>query len=92
MAFLRRKVDYGKHLACPVWILPKQADGGPHAYRACYLGTAVYVCGFVILGAAFQMHLSIWILVVGWAISVVGTMVATVAICAFLEPHLTHED
>ena len=65
---------------------------GPCTYRACYLGTALYICGFVILGAAFQMHLSIWALVMGWAISMVGTMVATVAICAFLDSHRAPED
>ena len=52
----------------------------------------MYICGFVILGAAFQMHLSIWALVMGWALSVVGTMETTVAISTFQDSHLAIED
>ena len=65
---------------------------GLRTCRACYIGTPLYIGGFVILGAAFQMHLSIWVLVMGWAVAMVGTMVTTVAICAFLDSHRAPED
>jgi len=50
---------------------------------ACYIGTPLYICGFVVLGAAFQKHLSVGALVMGWGTSAVGVMVNTVAVYAF---------
>ena len=43
----------------------------------------LYICGFVVLGASFQNHLSIGALVMGWGIAQVAVMVNTVAVCAF---------
>jgi hypothetical protein len=45
----------------------------------------LYVCGFVVLGAALQKHLSIGALVMGWGIAVVAIMVNTVAVCASIS-------
>ncbi|EIW55925.1 MFS general substrate transporter [Trametes versicolor FP-101664 SS1] len=49
----------------------------------CYVATPLYVCGFVLLGAAFQKHLSVGALVMGWGIAEVAVMVNTVAIYAY---------
>jgi hypothetical protein len=49
--------------------------------RACYLAVPLYVCGFVVLGAAFQKKLSIGAVVMGWGIAEVSIMINTVAIC-----------
>jgi hypothetical protein len=51
-------------------------------YRACYIGMPLYICGFVLLGAAFQNHLSVGAVVMGWGIAEVAIMVNTVAVCA----------
>ena len=48
--------------------------------RACYIGMPLYICGFVVLGAAFQKDLSVWAVVMGWGIAEVAVMVHTVAI------------
>ncbi|KAF8182407.1 MFS general substrate transporter [Mycena galopus ATCC 62051] len=47
---------------------------------ACYIAIPLYICGFVVLGAAFQHHLSIAALVLGWGIA----ECATVAVLAYL--------
>ena len=65
---------------------------GRRTYRACYIGTPLYICGFVVLGAAFQKHLSVGALVLGWGTSAVGTMVNTVAVCEFLHLRLFRDD
>jgi hypothetical protein len=62
---------------------------GLHTCRACYIGTPLYVCGFVVLGATFQKHLSVGALVMGWGIALVAMMVNTVAICMLLHFRLT---
>ena len=51
------------------------------ALRACYLAVALYVAGFVLQGAAFQMHLHIAVLVVGWILAEVAVMLNTSAVC-----------
>ena len=51
--------------------------------RTCYIAVPLYICGFVVLGAAFEKHLSVGALVMGWGISEVGIMVNTVAVCKF---------
>ena len=48
----------------------------------------LYICGFVVLGAAFQKHLSVGALVMGWGITEVATMVNTVAVCEFIHIRL----
>ena len=52
----------------------------------------LYICGFVVLGAAFQKHLSVGALVMGWGIAEVATMLNTVAVCEFLHVRLFRED
>ncbi|KAI0725731.1 MFS general substrate transporter [Fomitopsis betulina] len=48
-----------------------------------YVAVPLYVCGFLVLGASFQKHLSVGALVMGWGISEVAVMVATVAVYAY---------
>lgn len=50
--------------------------------RTCYIAVALYICGFVVLGASFEKHLSVGALVMGWGIAEVAIMINTVAICA----------
>ncbi|KAA1476567.1 MFS general substrate transporter [Dentipellis sp. KUC8613] len=49
----------------------------------CYIAIPLYICGFVVLGASLQMHLSTGALVMGWGIAEVATMINTVAIYAY---------
>ena len=51
--------------------------------RACYIATPLYICGFITLGAAFQKHLGVGALVMGWGIAQVSIMVNTVAVYAY---------
>jgi len=50
---------------------------------ACYIAVLLGICGFVLLGASFQKHLSTGALVMGWGISEVAVMINTVAILAY---------
>lgn len=43
----------------------------------------LYICGFVVIGAALQNHLSIGALIMGWGIAEVATMINTVAVCEY---------
>ena len=43
----------------------------------------LYICGFVVLGASFQKHLSVGALVMGWGIAEVAVMINTVAVCEY---------
>lgn len=52
----------------------------------------LYICGFVVLGAAFEKHLSVGALVMGWGISEVAIMVNTVAVCAFFPSYFGKKD
>ncbi|KAI0252929.1 major facilitator superfamily domain-containing protein, partial [Lactifluus subvellereus] len=52
-------------------------------YRTCYIAILLYVCGFVVLGAALEKHLSVGALVMGWGIAEVAVMVNTVAVYAY---------
>ena len=45
------------------------------------MAVSLYIIGFVVLGCAFQNHLSVGALVMGWGIAEVATMVNTVAVC-----------
>ena len=49
---------------------------------ACYIAVPLYLCGFLVLGAAFQNKLSVGAVVMGWGIAEVAIMINTVAICA----------
>ncbi|KAF8500308.1 MFS general substrate transporter [Russula emetica] len=50
---------------------------------ACYIAVPLYVCGFLVLGAAFQKDDSVGALVMGWGIAQVAIMVNTVAVYAY---------
>jgi hypothetical protein len=50
--------------------------------RTCYIAIPLYVCGFVVLGSAFQEHKSVGALVIGWGLAEVAIMMNTVAVCA----------
>ncbi|KAI0040199.1 MFS general substrate transporter [Auriscalpium vulgare] len=50
---------------------------------ACYIAVPLYICGFVLLGASFQKHLSTGALVMGWGIAEVAVMINTVAVYAY---------
>ena len=56
-----------------------------YANRACYIAIPLYICGFVLLGASLQNHLSVGPLVLGWGIAQVAIMVNTVAAYAYLN-------
>ncbi|KAI0634985.1 MFS general substrate transporter [Trametes polyzona] len=49
----------------------------------CYIAMPLYICGFVLLGASFQEHLSVGALVMGWGIAEVAVMINTVAVYAY---------
>lgn len=50
-------------------------------YRTCYIAVPLYICGFLVLGASFQKHLSVGALIMGWGIAQVAIMINTVAVC-----------
>ncbi|KAJ7362552.1 MFS general substrate transporter [Mycena albidolilacea] len=50
---------------------------------ACYIAVPLYICGCVVLGAAFQNHLSVGALVMGWGIAECAIMINTVAVIAY---------
>ena len=41
----------------------------------------LYICGFVVIGAALQETLNVGALVMGWGIAMVSNMICTVAVC-----------
>lgn len=43
----------------------------------------LYICGFVVIGAALQETLSVGALVMGWGIAMVSNMICTVAVCQY---------
>lgn len=49
----------------------------------CYLALPLYICGFVVIGAALQKHLTIGALIMGWGIAETAVMMTTVAIYAY---------
>ena len=51
--------------------------------RTCYVAIPLYICGFVLLGASFEKHLSVGALVMGWGIAEVAVMINTVAVCEY---------
>jgi len=50
---------------------------------SCYIGIPLYICGFLVLGAAFEKHLSVAAVVMGWGISLAALIVITVSIYAY---------
>ena len=49
-----------------------------------YIATLLMVPGLVLVGQALRKHLSYWAIVFGWGMYVVGVMVASVAITAYV--------
>jgi len=49
----------------------------------CYLAVLLYLCGFILLGASIQKHLSVGALIMGWGIAVFSVMIGTVAVYAY---------
>ncbi|KAG6860492.1 hypothetical protein C0995_010529 [Termitomyces sp. Mi166 len=52
---------------------------------ACYIAIPLLLCGFLVLGASFQNHLSVGAIVMGWGISELAVMINTVAVYAYLN-------
>ncbi|KAG6864327.1 hypothetical protein C0991_010447 [Blastosporella zonata] len=52
---------------------------------SCYIAIPLFICGFLVLGASFQNHLSLGAIIMGWAIAELGVMVNTVAVYAYLN-------
>ncbi|TFK66337.1 MFS general substrate transporter [Pluteus cervinus] len=50
---------------------------------ACYIAMPLYICGFVVLGAALQNHLTVGALIMGWGIAELAVMINTVAVYAY---------
>ncbi|KII84674.1 hypothetical protein PLICRDRAFT_357399 [Plicaturopsis crispa FD-325 SS-3] len=50
---------------------------------ACYAAVPLYICGFVLLGAAFEKHLGTAAIIFGWGIAVMAVMINTVAVYAY---------
>lgn len=48
---------------------------------ACYLAMPLYLCGFLLLGAAFEHRLGLAAIILGWGLAEIAIMVNTVAIC-----------
>jgi general stress protein CsbA len=51
--------------------------------RSCYVAVILYVVGMVLMGAAFQKHLTIAAFIIGWGLVEIATMVNTVAVCEY---------
>ncbi|THH26494.1 hypothetical protein EUX98_g7695 [Antrodiella citrinella] len=49
----------------------------------CYVAVPLYVCGFVLIGAAFQDHLNIGAFIIGWGVNTIAIMINTVAVYAY---------
>ncbi|KAF8340130.1 major facilitator superfamily domain-containing protein [Amanita rubescens] len=52
---------------------------------ACYLAVPFFVCGFIVIGASFQKHLSLGAVIMGWGIAEFSIMINTVAVYAYLN-------
>ncbi|KAJ7931194.1 MFS general substrate transporter [Mycena leptocephala] len=50
---------------------------------ACYIAIPIYICGFLVLGASFQNHLSPGAIVMGWGLAETAVMINTVAVYAY---------
>ena len=78
MAFSRLRVDYGEYNR---HILLGRGCHTSMAVKACQVAVLLYVCGFLVLGSAFQKHDSVGALIMGWEIAEVAIMVDTVPVC-----------
>ncbi|KAI0793044.1 MFS general substrate transporter [Irpex lacteus] len=52
---------------------------------SCYVAVALYIAGMVLMGAAFQKHLTIAALIIGWGLVEIAIMINTVAVYAYLN-------
>ncbi|KAE9397963.1 MFS general substrate transporter [Gymnopus androsaceus JB14] len=50
---------------------------------ACYISTPIYLAGFLLLGAAFQNHFSIAVVVVAWVLCNISYLMITVTVYAY---------
>ncbi|EPT04671.1 hypothetical protein FOMPIDRAFT_110013 [Fomitopsis schrenkii] len=48
-----------------------------------YISIPLFICGFIVIGAALQETLSVGALVMGWGIALVSNMICTVAVYAY---------
>lgn len=62
-------------------IIGFSGDNTAYLDRACYCALPVLICGYVLLGASLRHHLSLGILLLGWGLSEVATMIITTAVC-----------
>jgi hypothetical protein len=79
MVFSRQSFVCGMSLSATYDRAETQVDYA--SYRTCYVAIPLYICGFVVLGAALQKHLSVGALVMGWGIAELAVMINTVAVC-----------
>ncbi|KAF9072424.1 major facilitator superfamily domain-containing protein [Rhodocollybia butyracea] len=49
----------------------------------CYISVPLYLIGFLVLGAAFQNHFNIAVVIVGWGFIVVSYLMTTTAVYAY---------
>lgn len=69
-------------IACGEYLFQRAcAVGLRSGDRACYVAIVLYVGGMVLIGAAFQEHLTVAAFIIGWGLVEIATMVNTVAIC-----------
>ncbi|KZV68354.1 MFS general substrate transporter [Peniophora sp. CONT] len=52
---------------------------------ACYIAIPLNICGFVVLGASLQNHLSAGGLIMGWGIAEFSVMIGTVSVYAYMN-------
>lgn len=76
---LKRKVAYGNVASFYRMFVEFIFD------RACYIAVPLFVCGFLVIGAAFQKHLSLGAVIMGWGIAELSIMINTVAVYAYLN-------
>lgn len=60
--------------------------------RACYAAVPLYICGFVLLGAAFEKHLGTAAIIFGWGIAVMAVMINTVAVCEWYFCYIRYKN
>ena len=72
------KIVYGKHY---LLLVTRCTMRMIEPCRSCYVAVVLYVVGMVLMGAAFQNHLTIAAFIIGWGLVEIATMVNTVAIC-----------
>ncbi|KAF8624996.1 hypothetical protein AX15_005625 [Amanita polypyramis BW_CC] len=51
----------------------------------CYIAVPLFICGFLVIGASFQKHLSLGAVIMGWGIAQLSIMINTVAVYTYLN-------